>query len=475
MKQKIVLLSALLFAAVLIALSPVFAEDVTPYALVQKAEAMGGSLRVIVRLKMDYVPEAELASAAAVDAQQANIRTAQNDLLAILGSDGVDNVRTFTTIPFMAMSVNTDVLQSLLQNENVLSVEEDIPVPPSLRESIPFINANDAHRKRIKKNGVTSRIKGKGITVAILDTGVRKTHQFLDSGKVVSEACYSTNNSYYGSTTLCPNGRKSQVGPGAGVNCYRYLNGCSHGTHVAGIAAGTGGPPGVGVAPEAKVIAIQVFSKFNNASICGSSNPCVLSYTSDQIAGLERVYALRKKYTIAAANMSLGGGQYGGYCNNSAMKSVIDNLRTVGIATVIASGNNGYNGYVNAPGCISSAVTVGATHDNSNTVSYYSNHSHIVDLMAPGSNITSSVAISNTAYESYNGTSMATPHVTGAFALLKQRYPGWSVNKIETWLKNHGKPVSRAGITKPRIDLYDISSFPEAVNIAPIQLLLSDS
>ncbi len=464
MKQKNVLLGALLFAVVLIVSSPVFAEDVTPHALVQKAEKMGGHIRVIVRLNMDYVPEGELASISAVDAQQVTIQKAQNNLLAILGRDGVDNVRTFTTIPFMAMSVNTDVLQSLLQNENVLSVEEDIPVPPNLRQSIPFINADDVHR---------GRVTGKGVTVAILDTGVRKSHKFLDSGKVVSEACYSTTNSYYGSTSVCPNGRWSQVGPGAGVNCNVSIEGCSHGTHVAGIAAGTGGPPGVGVAPEATVIAIQIFSKFNNPNACGNYSPCALAYTSDQIAGLERVYALRNQYTIAAANMSLGGGKYRNYCDSSytAMKTVIDNLRAAGIATVISSGNSGYNGYVSAPSCISSAVTVGATRDNSNKISYYSNHSRIVDLLAPGSDITSSVATSNTAYETWNGTSMAAPHVAGAFALLKQRYPGWSVTKMENWLKNHGKPVKRAGIKKPRIDLSQIQSLPV---MAPIELLLSD-
>jgi subtilisin family serine protease len=68
--------------------------------------------------------------------------------------------------------------------------------------------------------------------VAVLDTGVDKTHPFL-SGKVVEEACYSAGGN-------CPNGATSEVGSGAGVQCTYAAAACRHGTHVAGIAAGQG-------------------------------------------------------------------------------------------------------------------------------------------------------------------------------------------------------------------------------------------
>jgi subtilisin family serine protease len=138
---------------------------------------------------------------------------------------------------------------------------------------------------------------------------------------------------------------------------------------VAGIVAGKATPLTInsrnftisGVAPGAKLIAVQVFSRFDNAEFCGSSAPCVLTYTSDQIAALEYIYSLRNSYAIAAVNMSLGGGGYTAPCDSSSRKAIIDQLRGANIATVIASGNNGYTNGISAPACISSAVSVGAT------------------------------------------------------------------------------------------------------------------
>ena len=157
------------------------------------------------------------------------------------------------------------------------------------------------------------------------------------------------------------------------------------------------------------------------------------------------------------------------------MKAVIDNLRAAGIATVIASGNDGYDGLISAPGCISSAVTVGATESSSDEVAYYSNLNSAVDLMAPGSDINSSVATCTTCYKSWNGTSMATPHVAGAFALMKNVNPGWSVFQIETWLKNNGVSVSRGGYTKPRIDFANVNLGQIVIPAIDVLLLFDTS
>ena len=104
------------------------------------------------------------------------------------------------------------------------------------------------------------------------------------------------------------------------------------------------------------------------------------------------------------------------------------------IATVIASGNEYANGQVNAPGCISSAVTVGST-TKANQLSDFSNHSKLVDLLAPGTNIFA--AAPGGAYQSLSGTSMATPHVAGAWAVLKQAKPGASVQEIQARTRLH--------------------------------------
>ncbi len=297
MKRKKTLISLVFLLITAINASLVYSGS-HETALLEKANTKG-SVRVIIRLNVDYKSEGMLSSAQDIQLQQSRISQAQGNLLARFAYRNLSNVKQFSTIPYMAMGVDVTALEVLLNDPGITSVSEDIPEPPTLNQSIPFINADDVH---------VQGVDGSGITVAILDTGVRKTHVFLDAGKVVSEACYSTTNAVDSATTLCPGGGSSQTGSGAGVNCSTSLDACNHGTHVAGIAAGTGGTPGVGVAPGANIIAVQVFSRFDSVSICSPSpSPCVLTYTSDQMLGLERVYALRNTFTIAATNTHIGG------------------------------------------------------------------------------------------------------------------------------------------------------------------------
>ena len=94
------------------------------------------------------------------------------------------------------------------------------------------------------------------------------------------------------------------------------------------------------------------------------------------------------------------------------MKASIDNLKAAGMATVAATGNKKYRGFIEHPACISSAVSVGAT-DDSDKVAAFSNSASFLTFFAPGVDITSSVP--GDQYISYEGTSMATPHVAGAW------------------------------------------------------------
>jgi subtilisin family serine protease len=140
--------------------------------------------------------------------------------------------------------------------------------------------------------------------------------------------------------------------------------------------------------------------------------------------------------------MSLGAGYYDSYCDSDsdqlATKAAIDTLRSVNIATVIASGNDGYSDGISAPACISSAVSVGSTTD-ADVVSSFSNVASFLSLLAPGSSITSSVP--GVGYETWSGTSMAAPHVAGAWAVLKSKMPSASVSEILTSLQTSGVTV----------------------------------
>jgi subtilisin len=406
--------------------------------LVPRAESQG-AVRVIVRVAAPFFPEAELPGPAAAAAQRSEIRRLQDFVLDSLAGRYVARVKRFATIPYFAAEVDAAALRALEASPWVEAVVEDVPVPPALMDSGPLVGAPDAW---------SAGYTGSGWTVAVLDTGVDKTHPFL-SGKVVSEACYSTTYAPHAATSLCPGGVEESTSPGSAVPC-TGIGGCDHGTHVAGIAVGKG-TSFSGLARDASLIAIQVFSRFDSASLCGSSPvPCILSYTSDQILGLERVYALRGTFNVAAANLSIGGGRFTAPCDDDPTKAIIDQLRAAGIATVISSGNSGYSDALAAPACISTAVSVGST-TKADVVSSFSNTASFLSLLAPGSSITSSIPGGTFGVKS--GTSMAAPHVTGAWALLKQRKPSVSVSEGLSVLQATGQSVfdPRNGFAFPRI------------------------
>lgn len=405
-----------------------------PAELLEKARAEG-NVRVIVHLDVPTTPEGYLVNAAVTN-QRATIQDAQESVLAGCAGTTFRVVSRFETIPFIAMEVGIDALFALENSQLISGIAEDRSELVTLSQSTSIVEATEAW---------ASGFDGSGWTIAVLDTGVDRSHPFL-SNKVVAEACFSTNSS-------CPNGTSRQFGTGSGAPCTYDTEGCEHGTHVAGIVAGSGSSFS-GVAKGASIIAMQVFSR-TTGSICGQQPVCATTAISDQIAAMEHVFSLRGTHNIAAVNMSLGGStKYTTRiaCDqaNAARKAAMDTLLSGNIATIVASGNSGWFDGLSAPACISTAISVGSTN-KSDAISQFSNSAaYGPDFLAPGETITSSVPGGGT--KGVQGTSQATPHVSGAWAILRQKSPNASIAQLYNSLATAGRYVQDVnGLSYPRI------------------------
>ena len=419
-------------------------------ALASQAQQTG-EVTVLVRLNVGHTPEA-LLSNQSVRAQRNLLRSSQNALLTSLATQNPKLIRTYQTLPFVAVSVDQAGLQALRQSPLVASISSNIRFDPVLDVSTPLIDAPDAW---------SMGYDGTGQVVAVIDSGVPSGHPFLAGHVMYDEgACFSSEVGGYFS--MCPTILNQEIGPGAGEPCYSFVLTCDHGTHVGGIVAGnaTGGFSGNGVAPGAQILPIMAASAY----VC-FVNPIIFCsgfQLIDLAAALDYVNLNRNTYDIAAVNMSLGGGIFGDYCddfrNNEIdyrdVTSALQTLALNGIAPVIATGNDGASSGISAPGCISYAFAVGSS-TKSNRVSNFSNSSAMVDFLAPGSAIRSSVP--GGGFETWNGTSMAAPHIAGALAILRQADNDATVSELYKALAISGLPIrdSRNNITRPRVDVDD--------------------
>lgn len=397
-----------------------------------------GSARVIAILNAAPVPGGKAASAQLRSAARSAIVAARNQALASLPSFPGPGLRVFQDLPLMALKATPAELAALSASPAVVGIEPDrILHLSSATPSMSIVGADVT---------ASADYKGRGYAVAILDTGIDSTHPDF-AGKTITEACFSAN-------ADCPNGQTTQTGPGSAVPCSLSTE-CWHGTHVAGIAVGDDSP--LGVAPAADVVAIRVVSVASGSACTGTGmDPCVVAYTSDMIAGLDYVAQLTSSMQIASANLSLAGGSWSSstLCDqqNRSTKTAVDQLRSDGVVTVAAAGNDGYTNALGAPACISTVVSVGAT-SGSDTVASWSDSASMLSLLAPGVSIES--ATLGGGYRIASGTSMATPHVAGSFATLLSGAPSATVDQMISALQVTGVPVtdSKSGITTPRIQV----------------------
>jgi hypothetical protein len=207
--------------------------------------------------------------------------------------------------------------------------------------------------------------------------------------------------------------------------------------------AGTVGGSAYGVAKAVQLVGVRVLN-------------CQGSGTNAQvIGGIDWVTANAIK--PAVANMSLGGGA------NSSIDTAVRNSINSGVTYAIAAGNgdvlgNRQNACNFSPARVAEAITVGATQSN-DAAATFSNFGTCVDILAPGVSITSSWATSDTATNTISGTSMATPHVAGAAALVLAANPTWSPTQVRDYLVNNSTPnvITNPGTGTPNRLLFVVN------------------
>lgn len=283
--------------------------------------------------------------------------------------------------PIVSLSLTEAEIRALTNNPNIASVEDDglcyaLPMDSLVFEDQPVVAAETVPVgvSQIKAPPAWGSSRGKGIRVAVLDTGIDWTHPDLAAN-------------VKGAVSFVPG--------------ETAMDGNSHGTHCAGIiGAAINGIGVVGVAPEVSLYAVKVLSNAGSGS------------WSFLIAGLSWCVT----NNIRIASMSLGG-----LSAPAALKLMCDTAFDKGVLLVAAAGNRGSN--LDVPGAYKKVISVGAI-DSSNVRAPFSAHGPELELCAPGVNVLSTIPAGG--YGKKTGTSMACPHVSGAAAVA------WGAHRFAT-------------------------------------------
>ena len=275
------------------------------------------------------------------------------------------------------------VIRLLLENELIAYAEEDQTITLDSAQSDATWGIDRVDQAELPLDYTYNYdFTGAGVDVYIIDTGIWMKHnEFEGRAKAGYDAIGIFN------TALDWNG---------------------HGTHV----AATVGGKTWGVAKDVNLIAVKVLNMLGSGT------------TSGVIAGVDWV---TKHHTTsrAVANMSLGGGL------SPTLDEAVKNSIADGVVYCIAAGNSSEDALNSSPAHVEEAITVGATESDDSFAVSYSNFGSVVDILAPGTDITSAWTLSKKATKTISGTSMACPHVTGVAALYLEEFPDATTEDVE--------------------------------------------
>ncbi|MFA1289550.1 S8 family peptidase [Xanthomonas axonopodis pv. nakataecorchori] len=377
-----------------------------------------------------------------------SLRTAARALPAKAGKPlGLNSVRRLAVGPELIQADRAldraeaeTLMRQLAADPNVQSVEVDQMLYPTL-------TPNDSRLSEQWAFGTTNaglnirpawdKATGANVVVAVIDTGI-VSHPDLDANILPGY-------DFISDATAARDGNGRDNNP-ADEGDWNSTSGCAtsnsswHGTHVAGtVAAVTNNTTGVaGTAFNAKVVPVRVLGR------CGGSladiADAIIWASGGTVSGVPA-----NPNAAEVINMSLGGG---GTCS-STMQSAINGAVSRGTTVVVAAGNSAANVSGSLPANCANVIAVAAT-TSAGAKASYSNYGSGIDVSAPGSGILSTLnsgttTPGNASYASYNGTSMAAPHVAGVVALVQSVAPTTlTPAAVETLLKNTARALPGA-------------------------------
>ncbi|MDP9695544.1 UNVERIFIED_ORG: subtilisin family serine protease [Arthrobacter globiformis] len=313
----------------------------------------------------------------------------------------------------------------LIRSAGVAAVEPDAPVTAAETQQSATWGLDRVDQRDLPLSGTyTSASTGAGVNAYVVDSGVLSAHVEF-GGRVASGW--------------------SAISDGLGTG---DCNG--HGTHVAGTIAGKT----YGVAKAATVVPVRVLD-------CNGSG-----FNSDVIAGLEWIAAHHQAGTPAVANLSLGSTA------SAMVDAAVQGIINDGVTAVVAAGNSAVDACNSSPARVAGALTVAAS-DSADKQAVFSNYGSCVDLYAPGVGIKSASPASTTATALMSGTSMASPHVAGAAAVVLSRSPGLVPADVASKLLSAATSNAVLGVTTGTPNRLLFSDPAVAVLTAPAATALS--